>query len=103
MKIIITTLFGLESPTKGDLLDRLVREVGERNTPEWLIRQRYARELEAAGSIDNLFPDKGYSAQGIIEISKSFNVDAQVIGHVEASPTAQVTVSTENGTFVYNS
>ena len=53
--------------SEGDLLDRLVREVGERNTPEWLIRQRYARELEAAGSIDNLFPDKGYSAQGIIE------------------------------------
>lgn len=42
------------------------------------------------------------TAQGIIEISKSFNVDAQIIGHVEANPVAQVTVSTENGTFVYN-
>ena len=52
---------------EGVLLDRLVQDVGERNTPEWLIRQRYARELEAAGSIDNLFPDKGYSAQGVIE------------------------------------
>ena len=42
------------------------------------------------------------TARGIIEISKSFNVDAQIIGHVEAHPTAQVTVKTENGEFVYN-
>ena len=42
------------------------------------------------------------SAQGIIDISKSFNIDAQIIGHVEASDKAQVTVTTENGTFIYN-
>ena len=42
------------------------------------------------------------TAQGIIEISKSFNVDAQIIGHVEANDKAQVTVTTENGTFIYN-
>ena len=43
------------------------------------------------------------TAQGIIDIARSFNVDAQVIGHVEPHPTAQVTVTTQNGTFVYNS
>ena len=42
------------------------------------------------------------SAQGIIDIARSFNIDAQVIGHVEASDNAQVTVATENGTFIYN-
>ena len=42
------------------------------------------------------------TAKGIIEISKSFNVEAQIIGHVEANQGPQVTVSTENGTFVYN-
>lgn len=42
------------------------------------------------------------TAKGIIEISKSFNVDAQIIGHVENHKGPQVTVTTENGTFVYN-
>ena len=42
------------------------------------------------------------TAQGIIDIAKGFNIDAQIIGHVEDHPTAQVTVTTENGTFVYN-
>jgi phosphoribosylformylglycinamidine cyclo-ligase len=42
------------------------------------------------------------TAEGIIEISKSFNVDAQIIGHVEDHEGPQVTVSTENGTFIYN-
>ncbi len=56
-------MFGSEN----DLIKELVAEVGERNTPEWLIRQRYARELEAAASIDNRFPNKDYSARSIIE------------------------------------
>ena len=42
------------------------------------------------------------TAEGIIAISKSFNVDAQIIGHVEQHPVAQVTVATENGNFIYN-
>jgi phosphoribosylformylglycinamidine cyclo-ligase len=42
------------------------------------------------------------TANGIIEIAKSFNVDAQIIGHVEAHQGPQVTVSTENGTYIYN-
>lgn len=40
-------------------------------------------------------------AQGIIEIAKSFNIDAQVIGRVEAAPAKKVTVKSEYGTFVY--
>ena len=42
------------------------------------------------------------TANGIIEISKSFNVDARIIGHVEACDKRQVTVQSEKGTFVYN-
>ena len=41
-------------------------------------------------------------ADAIIEISKSFNIDAQIIGKVEASGQKQVTIVTENGEFVYN-
>jgi len=40
-------------------------------------------------------------AQDIIEISKGFNIDAQVIGRVEEAPAKKVTVKSEYGTFVY--
>jgi phosphoribosylformylglycinamidine cyclo-ligase len=42
------------------------------------------------------------SAKGIIEISKSFNVDAKVIGHVEKSDKKQVTIKSDKGEFIYN-
>ncbi|ATP56963.1 phosphoribosylformylglycinamidine cyclo-ligase [Pedobacter ginsengisoli] len=41
-------------------------------------------------------------AEGIIAISKSFNIDAQIIGRVEGSTQKQVTIVSENGEFVYN-
>lgn len=41
-------------------------------------------------------------ADAIIEISKSFGIDAQIIGKVETSDKKQVTIVTENGEFVYN-
>ena len=41
------------------------------------------------------------TARGIIEISRSFNVDARIIGRVEPSDKPQVSVISENGTFVY--
>ncbi|REE27240.1 AIR synthase related protein [Winogradskyella pacifica] len=40
-------------------------------------------------------------ASAIIEISKSFNVDAKIIGRVEASDKKQLTISSEYGTFKY--
>lgn len=40
-------------------------------------------------------------ANKLIEISKSFNVDAKIIGRVETSTTKKVTISTENGIFEY--
>ena len=40
-------------------------------------------------------------AQQIIDISKSFGIDAQIIGHVEKMSGKQVTVRSEVGEFVY--
>jgi phosphoribosylformylglycinamidine cyclo-ligase len=40
-------------------------------------------------------------AQRVIDISKSFGVDAQIIGHVEASESRKVTLITPSGTYTY--
>ena len=40
-------------------------------------------------------------AQSIIDIAKSFNVAAQIIGRVEAADAKQLTIETEFGTFKY--
>jgi len=40
-------------------------------------------------------------AEGIINISKSFGVNAQIIGRVEAAEKKQVTIISEFGEFVY--
>ena len=41
------------------------------------------------------------TAAGIIDICRSFNVEAQIIGHVEAADAPRVTVRSEYGTFEY--
>ncbi len=41
------------------------------------------------------------TAQAIIDIARSFEVDAQIIGRVEASETPQLTIQTEKGRFEY--
>ncbi len=41
------------------------------------------------------------SADEIIEISRSFNVDAQVVGRVEASESKEVIIQSEHGLFQY--
>lgn len=40
-------------------------------------------------------------AQEVIDISKSFGVDAQIIGRVEAADQKQVTIKSDKGEFVY--
>jgi len=42
-------------------------------------------------------------ADSIIEISKSFNVDAQIVGRVEANDKKKLTINSPYGEFVYNS
>ena len=40
-------------------------------------------------------------AHRVIEIAQSFNIDAQIIGHVEAHAGKRVTIQAEMGTFLY--
>jgi phosphoribosylformylglycinamidine cyclo-ligase len=40
-------------------------------------------------------------AESVISISKQFNIDAKIIGHVEASTEMKLTIRSEAGTFVY--
>jgi phosphoribosylformylglycinamidine cyclo-ligase len=40
-------------------------------------------------------------AESIIEISKSFNIDAQIVGHVEANQGKKLTIESPFGTFEY--
>ena len=40
-------------------------------------------------------------ANDIISLSKSFNVEAQIIGRVEASEQKKLTIKSEFGTFEY--
>jgi len=41
-------------------------------------------------------------AQRVIDLAKGFNIEAQVIGHVEAAPKKQVTIKSPYGTFTYH-
>jgi phosphoribosylformylglycinamidine cyclo-ligase len=47
-----------------------------------------------------IYLDEQYAEQ-IISISKSFNIDAQIIGRVESSDHKQVTVKSSFGEFSY--
>ena len=47
-----------------------------------------------------VYVDEDIAAE-IIEISKSFNVDAKIVGRVEASQTKKLTIKSEFGEFVY--
>ena len=40
-------------------------------------------------------------ASSIIEISKSFNIDAQIVGRVEEQDGKKLTINSEYGTFEY--
>lgn len=40
-------------------------------------------------------------ADAIIAISKTFNVDAQIVGRVEAADTKKLTIKSNYGTFEY--
>jgi len=40
-------------------------------------------------------------AEEIIAISKSFNIDARIVGRVEASEEKKLTINSEKGTFEY--
>jgi len=40
-------------------------------------------------------------AKEVIDISKSYGVDAQIVGHVEKSDKRELVIESENGKFIY--
>ncbi|MEZ5016607.1 MAG: AIR synthase-related protein [Flavipsychrobacter sp.] len=48
-----------------------------------------------------IFTDRE-TAESIIEISKGFNIDAQISGYVEEAEQKEVVIKSEHGTFTYN-
>ena len=74
----------------------LFRTIHEQSGTDW---QEMYKVFNMGHRLEVYLPaDK---AQQVIEISKSFNIDAQIIGRVEASDHAHVTLHTENGIFEY--
>ena len=74
----------------------LFRMIHEESRTEW--QEMY--KVFNMGHRMELYTDEA-TARGIIDIARSFNVDAQVVGRVEAADKAQVTVRSENGVFEY--
>ena len=51
--------------------------------------------------LDNTRPTWPVPRLQVIQTAKAFNVEAQIIGHVEASTEKKLTIRTEHGEFVY--
>lgn len=75
----------------------LFRMIQEESGTDW--KEMY--KVFNMGHRMELYVDE-QDAQQIIDISKSFNIDAQIIGRVEDAAQKQVTVKSELGEFVYN-
>ncbi|MBP5716413.1 MAG: phosphoribosylformylglycinamidine cyclo-ligase, partial [Bacteroidales bacterium] len=74
----------------------LFRTIHEQSGTDW---QEMYKVFNMGHRLEVYLPaDK---AQQVIEISQSFNIDAKIIGHVEARDHAHVTLHTENGVFEY--
>ena len=74
----------------------LFKLIQEESKTSW---QEMYKVFNMGHRMEVYLPDE--HAQEIIDISKSFNVDAQVIGHVESSPEKKLTIKSEYGVFNY--
>ena len=74
----------------------LFRTIQQQSKTEW--KEMY--KVFNCGHRFEVYLPKEY-AQQVIEISKSFGIDAQVIGRVEASDHTHLTINSEYGTFEY--
>ncbi len=74
----------------------LFRTIHEQSGTDW---QEMYKVFNMGHRLEVYLPAE--KAQEVIEISKSFGIDAQIIGRVEASDHAHVTLHTENGVFEY--
>jgi phosphoribosylformylglycinamidine cyclo-ligase len=74
----------------------LFRTIHEQSGTDW---QEMYKVFNMGHRLEVYLPAE--KAQQVIEIAKSFNINAQIIGRVEASYHAHVTLHTENGVFEY--
>jgi phosphoribosylformylglycinamidine cyclo-ligase len=74
----------------------LFRIIQEESKTSW---QEMYKVFNMGHRMEIYLPEE--SAQAIIEISKSFNVEAQIIGHVEAATSKRLTINSEYGVFNY--
>ena len=74
----------------------LFQLIQEQSKTDW--KEMY--QVFNCGHRMELYVDEKF-ANEIISISKSFNVDAQIIGYVEHADKKQVTINSEYGEFVY--
>ncbi len=83
---------------KDNLFDTppLFRIIQEESKTSW---QEMYKVFNMGHRMEIYLPEE--SAQAIMEISKSFNVDAQIIGHVEAATSKRLTINSEHGVFNY--
>ncbi|HUM51272.1 MAG TPA: phosphoribosylformylglycinamidine cyclo-ligase [Chitinophagales bacterium] len=75
----------------------LFKLIQEESKTDW--KEMY--QVFNCGHRMEMYVDEKFASE-IISISKSFNVDAQIIGYVEHADKKQVTISSEYGNFVYS-
>jgi len=75
----------------------LFRVIHEESGTDW--KEMY--KVFNMGHRLELYLDEAY-ANDVIAIAKSFNIDAHVIGRVEAADKKQVTIKSDKGEFIYN-
>jgi len=75
----------------------LFKMIHEQSGTDW--REMY--KVFNMGHRMELYVDESI-AQGIIDISKLFNVDAQIVGRVEAEGEKQLTIKSQFGEFIYH-
>ena len=74
----------------------LFRMIHDQSRTDW--REMY--KVFNMGHRMEIYTDENTAAD-IIEVSKSFNIEARVIGHCEAADKSRVTVKSEQGVFEY--
>ncbi|MDL2315301.1 phosphoribosylformylglycinamidine cyclo-ligase [Bacteroidales bacterium OttesenSCG-928-C19] len=78
------------------LIPPLFKMIQEQSKTDW--KEMY--KVFNMGHRMEIYTDE-VTAKAIIDISKSFNVDAQIVGRCEASDKKEVSISSPVGTFIY--
>lgn len=84
--------------TKDNLFDTppLFRLIQQESSTDW--REMY--KVFNMGHRMEIYIEEQYASE-LIAISKSFNIDAQIIGRVEANKGKKLTIKSNNGNFTY--